>query len=102
LRENAVKDIGHLLKWISTQKDYDSKRIFLIGNSYGGFMVLSVLAHYPESVAGGIDMFGISNFSSFLKNTAKYRQESRQKEYGDEAKPTMLKFLHSISPLQNV
>lgn len=102
LRENAVKDIGHLLKWISTQKDYDSKRIFLIGNSYGGFMVLSVLAHYPESVAGGIDMFGITNFSSFLKNTAKYRQESRQQEYGDEEKPSMLKFLHSISPLQNV
>ncbi len=44
---------------------------------------------------------GISNFVSFLSNTAAYRQDLRRVEYGDERDPRMRAFLNRISPLNN-
>ena len=42
-----------------------------MGGSYGGYMALSSLAHYDDRLAGGIDVVGISNFVTFLTNTAR-------------------------------
>lgn len=44
---------------------------------------------------------GISNFITFLENTAEYRRDLRRKEYGDERIPEMKEFLLKISPLTN-
>eukprot|EP00961_Rhodomonas_salina_P248985 3365099-Rhodomonas_salina.1 len=46
-------------------------------------------------------MVGISNFVTFLTNTAGYRRELRRVKYGDESKPEMREWLMSISPLTN-
>jgi dipeptidyl aminopeptidase/acylaminoacyl peptidase len=45
---------------------------------------------------------GISNFVTFLKNTADYRRDLRRAEYGDERDPKMKAFLERISPLNQV
>ncbi len=50
----------------------------------------------------GIDIVGISNFLSFLQNTAGYRRDLRRVEYGDERDPKMAEHLKTISPLTNV
>ncbi len=44
---------------------------------------------------------GISNFVTFLENTAAYRRALRRLEYGDERDPEMRRFLEEISPLTN-
>ena len=49
----------------------------------------------------GIDVVGISNFVTFLTNTADYRKDLRRVEYGDERDPQMRAFLEKISPLNN-
>ena len=69
-REDSVRDIGALLDWIATQADLDSKRVVLIGGSYGGYMVLASMTHYNERLRGAIDIVGISNFVTFLESTA--------------------------------
>jgi dipeptidyl aminopeptidase/acylaminoacyl peptidase len=99
LRADAVKDIGALLDWIAQQKDLDKSRVGVIGGSYGGFMSLAVQTTYNDRIRAGIDIVGISNFVSFLKNTQGYRRDLRRAEYGDERDPEMRSFLERISPL---
>ena len=101
LREDSVKDIGALLDWIATQPDLDPSRIVVTGGSYGGYMSLAVATHYADRIAGAIDVVGISNFVSFLRNTESYRRDLRRVEYGDEREPAMHDFLQRISPLTN-
>ena len=101
LREDAVRDIGALLDWIAAQPDMDADRIGVTGGSYGGYMSLASLVHYPDRIRCGVDVVGVSNFVTFLENTAPYRRDLRRAEYGDERDPAMRRFLESISPLNN-
>ncbi|MCA9410612.1 MAG: S9 family peptidase [Candidatus Omnitrophica bacterium] len=100
-REDSVKDIGALLDWIEEQPDLDSERVAVMGGSYGGYMVLASLFHYPDRIKAGIDSVGISNFVTFLENTQDYRRDLRRVEYGDERDPEMRDFLQKISPTNN-
>ena len=102
LRENSVRDIGALLDWISTQPDLDASRVAVFGGSYGGYMSLACMTNYNARLRCGVDLFGISNFVTFLKNTSSYRADLRRVEYGDERDPEMAKILERISPLTNI
>jgi dipeptidyl aminopeptidase/acylaminoacyl peptidase len=98
-REDSVKDIGALLDWIATKPELDKNRVAVIGGSYGGYMVLASMVHFSDRLACGVDIVGISNFVTFLKNTSAYRRDLRRAEYGDERK--IGDFLNKISPLTN-
>jgi dipeptidyl aminopeptidase/acylaminoacyl peptidase len=97
-REDSVKDIGALLDWIDRQRELDARRVGVFGGSYGGYMVLASLVHFADRIAAGVDIVGISNFVTFLRNTKAYRRDLRRAEYGDEREPKMYEFLQRISP----
>src|SRR5215469_8697312 len=101
LRDDAVRDIGSLLVWIGMQPAFDRNRVAVMGGSYGGYLVLASLIAYGERLSGGIDLEGISDFVTFLRDTAPYRQDLRRAEYGDERDPAMRVFLDRISPLNS-
>lgn len=101
LRENSVKDIGALLDWIALQPELDKDRIMITGGSYGGYMTLATAFHYADKIRCSVDVVGISNFNTFLKNTETYRRDLRRVEYGDERDEKMYAFLDKISPLNN-
>ena len=98
-RDHAVRDIGALLDWIEKDPQLDENNIIVHGGSYGGYMVLASLIKYGDRLAGGINIVGISNFVTFLENTAHYRIARRREEYGDESDPVMRAFLEDISPI---
>lgn len=98
-REDSVKDIGALLDWVATQPDLDASRVAVVGQSYGGYMALAVAAHYNDRLVGVIDLYGISNFITFLENTEGYRRDLRRAEYGDERDPAMREVFEKISPI---
>ncbi len=100
-REHSVQDIGALLDWIATQPHLDKDRVAVFGGSYGGYMVLASMTHYPERIKCGVDVVGISNFVTFLKNTKAYRRDLRRVEYGDERDEAMREHLEKISPSNN-
>jgi dipeptidyl aminopeptidase/acylaminoacyl peptidase len=100
-REESVKDIGALLDWIAQQPELDADRVMVTGGSYGGYMTLAASVHYADRIRCAIDVVGISNFNTFLKNTEEYRRDLRRVEYGDERDPKMAAFLESISPLNH-
>jgi len=98
-REDSVKDIGALLDWIAKQPDLDASRVAVVGQSYGGYMSLAVAAHYNDRIVGAIDLYGISNWTTFLQNTEGYRRDLRRVEYGDERDPKMRAVFDKISPI---
>jgi dipeptidyl aminopeptidase/acylaminoacyl peptidase len=97
-REDSVKDIGAFIDWVKSEPGLDSDRIGVYGGSYGGYMVLASMIHFGDQLRAGIDVVGISNFVTFLKNTQDYRRDLRRAEYGDERDPAMREFLEKISP----
>lgn len=102
LREDSVKDIGALLDWIALQPELDKDRIMIMGGSYGGYMTLATAFHYADRIKCSVDIVGISNFNTFLKNTEEYRRDLRRVEYGDERIPEMAAFFEKMAPLNNI
>ena len=100
-REDSVKDIGALLDWIATRPELDRDRVAVVGGSYGGYMVLASMTHYNDRLRAGIDIVGISDFGTFLKNTESYRRDLRRAEYGDEREASMAEFHKTIAPVNN-
>lgn len=100
LRMDSVADLAHAVYWLRTQTGVDAGRIAVYGGSYGGFMVLATLTHYPDLWAAGVDIVGISNLATFLENTSAYRRKSREAEYGSLADDRA--FLEEIAPINHV
>ena len=83
-------------------KRFDAKHVVVSGGSYGGY--LDARRRWSISATGcaaASTLAGITDFVSFLTNTAPYRQNQRRAEYGDERDPDMRAFLRRISPLTN-
>ncbi|MBS3895864.1 S9 family peptidase [Silanimonas sp.] len=101
LRKDAVRDIGALLDWIERQPELDAERVGVFGGSYGGYMVLASMVDFPDRIAAGVSVVGISNFVTFLEATEAYRRDLRRVEYGDERDPAMRAFMQEIAPANN-
>ena len=100
-REDSVKDIGALFDWIAKQPQLDASRVMVTGGSYGGYMTLAVATNYNDRIRAALDIVGISNFNTFLKNTESYRRDLRRVEYGDERVPEISAFFERTAPLNN-
>ncbi len=99
-RMDAVKDLAHAVYWLRDQRKGDPARIAVYGGSYGGFMSLAAVTHYPELFAAGIDVCGTSNWVTFLEHTGSYRRAHREAEYGNLRDHRA--FLEEISPIHHV
>lgn len=101
LRLDSIKDINELAQHVIMNNDYvDGNKLIIYGGSYGGFAVLSAMVEYPDTFQIGIDIVGISNFVTFLENTADWRRRLREVEYGFLERDR--DFLESISPSNKI
>lgn len=99
-RMDAVADLASLVEDLVQAKSIDRNRIGIMGRSYGGFMVLAALTHYPELWAAGVDIVGISHFKTFLENTGPWRRKIREYEYGILGEDD--DFFEEIAPLNHL
>jgi dipeptidyl aminopeptidase/acylaminoacyl peptidase len=99
-RMDSVNDLAHAVHYLRDEKLADPKRVAVYGGSYGGFMVLASVTHYPELWAAGIDVVGICNFVTFLEKTGAYRRAHREAEYGNLREHR--EFFEKISPIHHV
>ena len=98
-RMDAVKDLISLVEWLKTDKNVDVSKIAVMGGSYGGFMVLLAISHYPNLWAAAVDIVGISSLRTFLKTTSPWRKKLREDEYGTIEKDG--EFFEQIDPLNH-
>lgn len=99
-RMDSVADLASAVAWLHAQPDVIADRIAVMGQSYGGFMVLAALTTYPDLWAAGVEVVGIANFVSFLEQTGPWRRTTRAAEYGDLERDAEL--LRAISPIHRI
>jgi len=98
-RGDAVKDIKALLDWIEKQSDLDANKIYLRGESYGGFVVLSTALQEPSRIKGVIAEYPLISIKGFLSQS--WIDEFAKNEYGDPQDENLMTKLDALSPLNN-
>ncbi|WP_442597845.1 S9 family peptidase [Neobacillus sp. D3-1R] len=99
-RMDSVKDLTSLVEWLKAEGNADSDKIAIMGRSYGGFMVLAAITHYPDIWSAAIDIVGISSFRTFLEKTSSWRRKVREAEYGSIENDG--DFFDQIDPIHHV
>ena len=98
-RGDAVKDIRALIDWIGDQSDLDKDRIYLKGESYGGFIVLSAALQEPLRIKGVIAEYPLVSIRGLLSQD--WINEIAKNEYGDPKDENLMSKLDALSPLNN-
>lgn len=99
-RMDSVADLAACVPFLARTGYVDPKKIIVMGGSYGGFMTLAAVTHYPDLWAAGVNTVGIANLESFLENTGAYRRKLRECEYGSLENDR--DFFREISPIWHV
>jgi len=102
-RENrllSVHDLAAGGRWLGAQPGIDPARIAVMGQSYGGYMVLAAITEHPALWRTAIDFYGIVDFATLLAATGPWRRQHRSDEYGDPIRHRAL--FDRISPLRHV
>jgi dipeptidyl aminopeptidase/acylaminoacyl peptidase len=100
LRFDGIKDIESTVAYLVGSGIADPERIGIMGGSYGGYMVMAGLVHYPEMFGAGANLFGVVNFETFFANTEPWMAAISTIEYGNPA--TEADLLKRLSPIHQV
>jgi dipeptidyl aminopeptidase/acylaminoacyl peptidase len=101
--EGDLADCIYGKRWLAAQDFIDSNQIAIEGGSYGGCMVLTALAFYPEEFKAGVDLFGVANWIRTLRSIPPYWEAGRKalyEEMGDPNGPDSI-LLKKASPIFN-
>ncbi len=75
----------------------------ITGRSYGGYLTLYGMTRFAEEFDAGVAVVGMSSLVTLLENTAPYRRERRETEYGSlETDKDLLESLSPINYIKNV
>jgi dipeptidyl aminopeptidase/acylaminoacyl peptidase len=98
-RLQVITDIEDAAKWARSRFASEGRppKVGIYGGSYGGYVVLMGMTRFAGAYDAGVDIVGISNLVTFLKNTAPYRRILRINEYGDPEKDKDA--LRQLSPI---
>jgi dipeptidyl aminopeptidase/acylaminoacyl peptidase len=95
----VITDIEDAARWVRQHFAVDGKqpKVGVFGASYGGYSVLMAMAMFAGAYDAGVDVVGMSDLRTFLRNTAPYRRVLRIAEYGDPERDG--EALAKLSPL---
>jgi dipeptidyl aminopeptidase/acylaminoacyl peptidase len=98
-----LKDCIFGKKWLMQQDYIDTNAIGIYGGSYGGCMVLTALAFYPDEFKVGVNLFGVANWIRTLRSIPPYWEAFRKALYDEMGDPNTLDSvrLKNISPIYN-
>jgi dipeptidyl aminopeptidase/acylaminoacyl peptidase len=99
-RLDSVHDLAAGRNWLAAQHGIDPARIGVMGQSYGGYMVLAALTEYPALWRCAVNFYGIADFVTLLEATGPWRRAHRAAEYGDPARHRAL--FDRISPIHHI
>lgn len=87
-------------KYLASIDFIEPSKIGIIGESYGGYMVLAALAFHPEEFSVGVDMFGVSNWLQMLEKLPTQSKSMADFLYAKIGNPkTDAEMLRRISPV---
>ena len=102
-RRHGIDDLRDCIegkRYLEKLDFIDSKKIGIIGASYGGYLTLAALTFHPDEFKVGIDMFGISNWLNVLNNIPVFWETRKKALYAEMGNPkTDTEMLRNKSPL---
>ena len=96
----AITDVRAAVASLVEHGLADPTRIGVSGRSYGGYLTLVALAWFPELFRVGVDVCGISDFTTFYEQTEPWIAAAAVTKYGDPQADAAL--LHELSPIHSV
>lgn len=99
-RLDSVADLAAVRQVLATEPGLDPDRVAVMGQSYGGWMVLAAMTEYPHLWAAGVEFYGIARWKTFFERTGPWRVGHRAAEYGDPVADAEL--LERLSPIHRV
>lgn len=100
LRPKCLDDLAAGRAWLASQPEIDAARIGIMGQSYGGWVVLAAVTLQPELWKVAVDYYGIADFVTLLERTGPWRRDHRAREYGFPGVDDAL--FDAISPIRHV
>jgi dipeptidyl aminopeptidase/acylaminoacyl peptidase len=99
-RLDSVTDLAHGRQWLAAHPSIDANRIGIMGQSYGGFMVMAAITEHPELWRAAVNYYGIADFVTLLAGTGPWRSNHRAAEYGHPERDAEL--FARISPIHRI
>ena len=99
-RPDMMKDLAAGRAWLAGQPGIDPARIGIMGQSYGGWVVLAAVTMQPDLWKAAVNYYGIADFVTLLERTGKWRRDHRAREYGFPETDGAL--FQEISPIHGV
>jgi acetyl esterase/lipase len=96
----AIDDVADCVRFLVDNDLADPRRIACAGWSYGGFLTMAALTFHPALFAAGISICGMSDLSTFYRNTEPWIANAAYPEYGHPINDGEL--LERLSPLRRV
>ena len=99
-RPDALADLAAGRAWLAAGQEIDAERIGIMGQSYGGWVVLAAVTLQPELWKSAVCYYGIADFVTLLRHTGPWRSNHRAREYGFPG--THDELFSRISPIHHV
>ena len=99
-RHVAVDDLTAARHWLTSHPGIDPARIGIMGQSYGGWMVLAAITRHPALWRAAVDYYGIADWFTLLRDTGPWRRRHRALEYGIPGQHDAV--LREFSPIHGV
>jgi dipeptidyl aminopeptidase/acylaminoacyl peptidase len=96
----AIDDVADCVRFLVDNKLADRRRIACAGWSYGGFLTTAAMTFYPDLFAAGITICGMSDLTTFYRNTEPWIADEAYPKYGHPVNDREL--LEQLSPLRRV
>jgi dipeptidyl aminopeptidase/acylaminoacyl peptidase len=99
-RPGVIADLVAGRTWLAAQPGIDAAAIGIMGQSYGGWMVLAAITQHPQLWKAAVNYYGIADFVTLLRDTGPWRRDHRAHEYGFP--DTHATLFAQISPIHHV
>jgi dipeptidyl aminopeptidase/acylaminoacyl peptidase len=96
----AIDDVADCVRFLVDNELADPQRIACAGWSYGGYLTMAAMTFHPALFAAGITICGMSDLTTFYRNTEHWIADAAYTKYGHPVSDREL--LERLSPLRRV
>lgn len=99
-RLNSVRDLVDMQQYLNRDPRVDASRAAVVGGSYGGYVVNSVLANFPGYFIAGASLYGVADWVTALTVASPALKAADRIEYGDITEQRWLDYYQENSPIR--
>jgi dipeptidyl aminopeptidase/acylaminoacyl peptidase len=77
-----IRDIVAVAAAVRGMDFVDADNLFIVGMSFGGFSVMSLITQYPDTFRAAVDFFGFTELATFVRSWPRYLQRHLFVELG--------------------